>query len=145
MLTCCRGSTCGGRYAGWASEVCLRDVPYVEQHAQRKIIDDNKVAAHVNMAVCYLRLAEQWKAKEAAGEDVPEAWHTKPYKAANEDEEAHCALDHLKKAVFQCYKAIDIDRGKGAMKAYFRRGQAYLLMGDFVKAFPRTSRSDMMD
>jgi hypothetical protein len=50
-----------------ASEVCVRDIPYVEQHAQRKIIDDTIVAARVNMAVCYMRIHEIWKAKEAAG------------------------------------------------------------------------------
>ena len=56
----------------------------VEQHKQRKQIDDNKCATHVNMAVCYMRLAEAWKAKEAAGEEVPDEWRTDVMKAANE-------------------------------------------------------------
>ena len=44
----------------------------------QQAIDDGKVSTHVNMAVCYMRLAEAWRAREAHGEEVPEAWHTKP-------------------------------------------------------------------
>ena len=79
-----------------ACEVCQTNVPYHEQHETRKRIDDGKVATHVNLATCHLKLGD------------------------------------LSKAIEQCTKALSTDRT--SMKAHFRRGQAYIRMGDLPKA-----------
>ena len=127
-------------YAAMASEVCMRDIPYAEQHKQRKHIEDNRVATHVNMAVCYMRIAEMWREKESKGEEVPSEWYTAHSKNSQEENnvggkvegKTGSAIEHISKAVYQCCKALNTD--KESMKAHYRRGQAFIMMGDLVKA-----------
>ena len=111
-------------YAGWASEVCMQEVPYAEQHAQRKTIDSNKALTYVNMAVCHLRLGAlgmpvlDEKTKAPMTEPHPETGAPPPSRAS--------------KAVECCNQALKVDAM--SMKALYRRGQAFKVMGDLVKA-----------
>ena len=118
----------------------------------------------MNMAVCHMRLAEAWRAKEAAGEEVPSEWTTGGSRNAGEEQGVtHAsALQHISAALKQCTKAIGTRHvarleptthsipaaarsshacalrwagvDKSSMKAHYRRGQAFRMMGDLVKA-----------
>ncbi|KAL1496800.1 hypothetical protein AB1Y20_014386 [Prymnesium parvum] len=94
-------------YTALGCEVQKRDDRSLQQkERERKLADEVKMASHVNSALCYLRLAE------------------KAY--------AHERLSKREKAIEECNKALRIDRTH--MKALYRRGQAYMAIGDCVNA-----------
>ena len=55
-------------YGAWDSEVQKReDRSLQRKEKERKAVDEIKVASHVNMAVCYLRIADKCYAHEKLG------------------------------------------------------------------------------
>ena len=94
-------------YTAHGCEVQQRDDrSLARKERERRTLDEVAASSHVNSAVCHLRLADACYAHERLG--------------------------HWEKAIDGCNKALRIDGS--SMKAVYRRGQAYMAMGDYVKA-----------
>jgi tetratricopeptide (TPR) repeat protein len=94
-------------YTAHGCEVQRReDWSLSRKESERAQVDAIKVASHVNAAVCYLRIAES--------------------------SYAHERLTMREKAILECNRALALDGS--SMKAVYRRGQAYMAMGDLPKA-----------